>query len=145
MFCHALFCHVVLCYALFCSVLSCSSKARGAGPSGTVGGPGDLASAVCRVGGPGGLFWRSNNPNLSGGEQFCYVKFWYVLSCSVLPRYESLSSSPECLISSCFHMHDNNVGTRACARSLCCIMYMRSHTAARDRRIRAACLAAEHC
>ena len=36
---------------------------------GTLGGPGDLAAAVCRVGGPGGLFLKSNDPNLSGGEK----------------------------------------------------------------------------
>ena len=36
---------------------------------GKLGGPGALAAAVCRVGGPGGLFLKSNNPNLSGGEK----------------------------------------------------------------------------
>ena len=41
-------------------------------PGGTLVGPGGLAAAVCRAGGPGSLFLKSNNPNLSGGEQLCY-------------------------------------------------------------------------
>merc|ERR1712086_1137042 len=79
-------CCVMVCYVLSCSVLlfcvlSCSSRARGGIP-GTLGTTGDLAAAVCRVGGPGGLFLKSNNPNLSGGEML-----WCVLSCSVLSCY----------------------------------------------------------
>ena len=38
---------------------------------GTIGGPGDLAAKVYMVIRPGGLFLKSNNPNLSGGAQFC--------------------------------------------------------------------------
>ena len=70
-------CYDMSCYALLSSVVLVEG-AEG-GTLGTLGGPGDLAAAVCRVGGPGGLFWRSNNPNLSGGDKFCNVMFWYVL------------------------------------------------------------------
>ena len=56
---------------MLCSVLSRSSKARGR-ITGSLVGPGGLAAAVCRAGGPGSLFLKSNNPNLSGGEQLCY-------------------------------------------------------------------------
>ena len=79
MFCHALFCsvmpcrvmlcHAMLCHALFCHALlrslSRSSKARGR-TTGTPVGPGGLAAAVCRAGGPGGLFLKSNNPQPVG-------------------------------------------------------------------------------
>ena len=44
-------------------------EARGAGFCGRLRGPGDLAAAVCRARGSGGLFLKSNKPNLSGGEQ----------------------------------------------------------------------------
>ena len=94
MFCHALFCHAMLCHALFCHALSCSVVSCHAmfchalfchallrsvlfvegegGITGEYREAGDLAAAVCRAGGPGGLF-LSNDPNLSGGEQLCYA------------------------------------------------------------------------
>ena len=34
----------------------------------TLGGPGYVTTTVCRVGGLGGLFGKSNNPALSGGK-----------------------------------------------------------------------------
>ena len=61
MLCHALFCHAMLryalsCYAMLCYVLLISvmlvEGAEG-GTLGILGGPGDLAAAVCRVGGAG--------------------------------------------------------------------------------------------
>ena len=77
--CSVMPCSVMLCSVMLCSVLSCSSKARGAGSSGIIGGPGGLAAAVCRAGGPGGLFSKSNDPTLSGGEQFCFVVLCYAM------------------------------------------------------------------
>ena len=73
-----------------CSVLSCSApfcpvrRRRGGGSPGTLVGPGVLAAAVCRAGGPGCLFLKSNDPNLSGGEQLCYVMLCYAMPCSVV-------------------------------------------------------------
>ena len=92
MFCHALFCHAMLCHALFWHALSCSVvfchamfchalfchallrsvlfvEGEGGGSPGTLVGLGVLAAAVCRAGGPGGLFLKSNDRNLSGGEK----------------------------------------------------------------------------
>ena len=46
----------------------CHCMQGGRASRGTLGGPGDLAAEVCRVGGPRGLFLKSNDPNLSGGE-----------------------------------------------------------------------------
>ena len=68
---------------MFCSVLSWSSKARGAGFSGILGSLGIWRAAVCRVGGSGGLFLKPNDPNLSGGEQFCFLMLCYAMLCSV--------------------------------------------------------------
>ena len=53
-FCHAMFCHALFCHALLRSVLFVEGE--GGGHSGTLAGPGGLAAAVCRAGGPGGLF-----------------------------------------------------------------------------------------
>ena len=64
--------------------------------------PGDLAAAVCRVVRPGGLFWKSDNPNLSGGGQLCCVLFWYVLSCSVLLCSATLCSAAFCHVMLCY-------------------------------------------
>ena len=65
--CSVLFCHVLFCHAVFRRVRR-GREAGNPGFSGTLGTTGGLAAAVCRVGGwPGGLFLKSNNPNLSGG------------------------------------------------------------------------------
>ena len=72
MTCCVMLCHAMLCRALFCHALLRSAlfvEGEGGGPPGILVGPGGLAAAVCRAGGPGGLFLKSNNPNLSGGEK----------------------------------------------------------------------------
>ena len=65
-FCHAMFCHALFCHALLRSVLFVEGEG---GITRDYREPGDLAAAVCRAGGPGGLFLKSNNPSLSGGEK----------------------------------------------------------------------------
>ena len=81
MFGHVMLCYVMFCYVMICNVIVCYVmlfwllgslilvEGVGSGLSGIIGGPGDLAAAVCRVGGSGSLFIKYNNPNLSGGEQ----------------------------------------------------------------------------
>ena len=75
MLCAVMLCSVVACYVLDVSVMLCSfhfchvrRKRGGREARGTTGGPGDLAAAVCRVGGSGGLLFKSNNPKLPGRE-----------------------------------------------------------------------------
>ena len=67
-------------------VMTISMQCGGGGgrTTGSTVGPGGLAAAVCRAGGPGSLFLKSNNPNLSGGEQLNYVMLCYVMPCSVV-------------------------------------------------------------
>ena len=67
LFCHAMFCHALFCHALLCSVLFV--EGAGGGTLGDHREAGDLAAAVCRAGGPGCLFLKSNDPNLSGREK----------------------------------------------------------------------------
>ena len=69
MLCYGMLCSVMLWYALFCQVLSCVGECARQESRGILGGPGDLAAAVCRVGGSAGLFLKSNDPSLSGGEK----------------------------------------------------------------------------
>ena len=85
MLCHAMLCHALFCHALLRSVLFVEGE--GGGYSGNLVGPGGLAAAVCRAGGPGSLFLKTNDPNLSGGEkQLCYV-----MPCYVMPWCYALS------------------------------------------------------
>ena len=122
--CHALLCHAMLCHALFCHALlrslSRSSKARGR-TTGIPVGPGGLAAAVCRAGGPGGLFLKSNNPNLSGGEkQLCYV-----MPCYVMPCYVVLCSVMRCsVVLSCsvLSCHVVSCSVLACFVMLCGVL-----------------------
>ena len=73
--CCVMLCSVLSCSGLSCCVLSCSSRARGGTP-GTLGdsrgSSGQLGVWRPRHAGwgwPGGLFLKSNNPNLWGGEK----------------------------------------------------------------------------
>ena len=59
---------VLLCHVVFCRVRR-GREAGYPGHSGTLGTTGGLAAAVCRVGLAGGLFLKSDNPNLSVGEK----------------------------------------------------------------------------
>ena len=119
-------CGVLSCHVLSCSVLSCSApfcpvrRRRGGGSPGTLAGPGDLAAAVCRAGGPGGLFLKSNDPNLSGGEQLCYV-----MPCYVMPCYVVLCSVMRCsvvLSCSALSCHAVSCYVLSCFVMLCSVM-----------------------
>ena len=79
LFCHALFCHamfsyvfVMLCSVVLCFVQFCHVRQRG-GWRDNRGQSGQLGVWRPRYAGwewPGGLSLKSNDPNLSGGEQF---------------------------------------------------------------------------
>ena len=78
--CSVLSCNVLMCYVLFSFVMIV--EGAGCGILGILGSLGIWRAAVCRVGGSGGLFLKSNDPNLSGGEQLCYVMRSYATPCS---------------------------------------------------------------
>ena len=109
--------------ALSCYVLSCSSKARGGSP-GTLVGLGVLAAAVCRAGGPGCLFLKSNDPNLSGGEQVCYVMICYAMLCSVVLCSVMRCSVVFCDVLSCsvLSCHVVSCSVLACFVMLCGVL-----------------------
>ena len=115
MLCHALFCHALFCHAMFsyvsvmlCSVVLCSvqfchaRRRRGGGILVIPGGPGDLAAAVCRVGGSGGRFFKSNQPALSGGEQVSCVMSCYALLCFVILGHAILCQPLFCHAMFCY-------------------------------------------
>ena len=69
--CSDMLCHAVLCHVVFCRV----RRGREAGYSGILGDSRGLSGQLgvwrpryAGWGWPGGLFLKSNNPNLSGGE-----------------------------------------------------------------------------
>ena len=121
-FCHAMFCHALFCHALLRSVLFVEGE--GGGPPGNLAGLGDLAAAVCRAGGPGCLVSKSNGPNLSGGEQVCYVMICCAMLCSVVLCSVMRCSVVVCDVLSCsvLSCHVVSCSVLACFVMLCGVL-----------------------
>ena len=119
---------VMLCSVVLCSAQFCHVRRRGGGRDipGHSGQLGVWRPRCAGWGWPGGLFLKSNNPNLSGGEKQlcyvmpCYVMPCYVVLCSVMRCSVVLSCSAlschvvSCYVLSCFVM--------LCSVMLCSVM-----------------------